>query len=184
VESDRPVPRLLADTVRAIVEILRVVAPPLALVVLLVTLVFSRGTLSLEGYAIALALALIAVGAFARRRGQARIWVLYLVGFIFFAHLRSLMDETGITTQTGYVIDMEQALFFGTVPTAWLQEHLFRGGVGLIEALSTIVYVTYFLAPHVAEPLIWLYRRFVLAVRGSCTLVSWSRLCCPRCRPG
>ena len=152
-------------------QILRWVVPPIALGVLLVSLLLSRGTLSIEGYAFALLLALAAIGLLARRRGQTRLWVLYLAGFILFAHLRSLTDETGIVAQTGYVIEMERALFFGQVPTVWLQERLFDGGVGLLEVLSTLVYVTYFLAPHLVALLIWRYRpeqfkRFVVAVLG------------------
>ena len=156
-------------------QILRRASAPMALGVLLISLVLSRGTLSPTGYALALALALAAMGLLTRTRGvpqgQARLWVLYLVGFVLFAHLRSLTDATGIAAQTGYVIDMEQALFFGQSPTVWLQERLFHGGIGLIEALSTIVYVTYFLAPHVVALLIWRYRpalfaRFVAAILG------------------
>ena len=174
-EHGSQAPSLLAETVAAIGEILRRAAPPIALGVLLFSLVLSRGTLSLTGYALALGVSLGAIALLARGRGGQsggrRLWVLYLVGFILFAHLRSLTDETGIPVQTSYVIDMEQALFFGQSPTVWLQGRLFDGGVGLIEALSTLVYVTYFLAPHVVALVIWRYRpalfkRFVVAILG------------------
>ena len=171
--SRRQAPPIVQDTAQAMGQILTVVAPPVALGVLLVTLVLSRGTLSLEGYAIALGLALLAVGVLARRRGNVRLWALYLVGFILFAHLRSLTDETGIAAQTGYVIEMERFLFGGQVPGLWLQERLFPAGrIGLVEVASSLVYLTYFLAPHVVALLIWRYRprdfrRFVLAVLGA-----------------
>lgn len=160
---------LLAETGLALRQILRVLLAPLALVTLLLTLVVSRGTLSLEGYGFALAVALVAVAALSRGRGQGRLWALYLVGFIVFAHLRSLADETGIRPQADYVIAIEETLFLGGAPTVWLQERLFNGGVGLVEGLSSLVYVTYFLAPHVAALLIWryrlaLFRRFVVGV--------------------
>jgi hypothetical protein len=164
-------PSLIAETALALREILRWLLPAAALVVLLFTLVVSRGTLSLGGYGVALAAALVAVAVLSRRRGQGRLWALYLVGFIVFAHLRALTDETGIAVQTQYVIDIEEALFFGVTPTVWLQERLFRGDIGPLEMLSSLVYVTYFLAPHVAALLIWRYRpglfkRFVVAVLG------------------
>ena len=162
---------LIAETALALREILRWLLPAVALVVLLFTLVVSRGTLSLGGYGVALAAALVAVAVLSRRRRQGRLWALYLIGFIVFAHLRALTDETGIAVQTNYVIDIEEALFFGVTPTVWLQERLFDGGIGPLEVLSSLVYVTYFLAPHVVALLIWRYRpglfkRFVAAVLG------------------
>jgi len=90
-----------------------------------------------------------------RRNRAFRLWVVYVLGFTLFAHLRTLADETGLPVQVGYVIDAEQAVF-GAVPTVWLQEHLFQpGAVNALDVLAVATHLSYFLVPHALAIALW-----------------------------
>jgi membrane-associated phospholipid phosphatase len=93
-----------------------------------------------------------------------RPWALYLIGFLALAQLRSYADGLGVPVQYEYPVVMEKALFFGTLPTVWLQDRLYAyAHLGPIEAYTTVVYLSFFIVPHaVALGLsVWDRPRFV-----------------------
>ena len=132
------------------------------------------GSPALAVGAVAVSLGLLYVVA--RRDRAFRLWAGYVLGFLFFAHLRSLADETGIPVRFEYVADLEQALFAGQSPTVWLQEHLYvPGNGGPLEIAATSVYFSYFFAPHLVALWLWLRRRdlfgrYVTALLGTAYL--------------
>jgi membrane-associated phospholipid phosphatase len=84
------------------------------------------------------------------------LWAVYILGFVLFAHLRTLADETGVATQFAYPIDVDEAMFFGQVPTIWLQEHFYTyGATGPLEVFTMPVYLSYFVVPHIVAFIIW-----------------------------
>jgi membrane-associated phospholipid phosphatase len=104
--------------------------------------------------AVALAAILVAFG------GGVRPWALYIGGFVFFAQLRSYADELGVPVSYEYAITLEKALFFGTVPTVWLQERFYEfGRPGVLEAYTMTVYLSYFFLPHVLAFCLWKWDR-------------------------
>lgn len=107
-------------------------------------------------YGGAVVVSMAAVFVTARRAADVRLWGLYILGFVLFAHLRTLADETGNAVQFAYPIEMDEALFFGQVPTVWLQDRLYSfGHTGPLEVFTMGVYLSYFVAPHLVAFAIW-----------------------------
>lgn len=123
-------------------------------------LAFIRSGVPLYVYAGAVGISLAAVWVTVRDSADLKTWALYLTGFVVFAQLRTFADETGIATQFGYVIDAEKALFFGEVPTIWLQSKLYEvGQIQSLEPPTIVIYVTYFVFPHLAVFAAWRFDR-------------------------
>lgn len=117
----------------------------------------------------AVAVSLVALYAVDRRSGGFGLWAAYLLGFVLFAHLRTLADETGIQPKGQYVLDAEEELFAGTIPSEWLQRRLFDEGVGMLAVASAVVYLSYFVVPHAVALALWkknpnAFRRYGLAL--------------------
>ena len=68
-----------------------------------------------------------------------------------------LLFATNVTPQ----IDAEKLLFFGTVPTVWLQDHLWHGSFDLrwYDYAAWMVYVSYFVAVYVLAAVLWFFAR-------------------------
>lgn len=97
---------------------------------------------------------------FARRVKYLQYGPLYVLGLFVYTILRSFADKTGIAPRAEYVIDIEEKIFFGHVPTAWLQQHLFQpANIGVLDWLTVQVHWSYFFLPHLVGLLIWLFRR-------------------------
>lgn len=80
---------------------------------------------------------------------QYRLWAAYVLGIVVFSHLRSLADETFIATRFRYVIEIEEFLFVGHVPTVWLQERLYDlGEVSALDTFMVWVHLSYFFVPY------------------------------------
>ena len=142
----------------------------LLLVGALASLIAVRLDIPFYVYPIATGVLLAALYATVRGGSDFRVWAMYILAFVLFAHLRTLADETGNPTQFGYPIDLEKALFMGTVPTVWLQDHLYSfGKTRALELFSAFIYLTYFFAPHLAALAVWRldrgrFRLYVVAV--------------------
>ena len=141
---------------------------------LVLVLVRSAAPPHLLAGAVTISLALLYVVG--RRDAAFRVWAVYMLAFLLFAHLRSLADETGIPARFDYVVDLEQTLFAGTTPTLWLQERLYAvGEIGVAEIASVAVYTSYFVVPHLVALVLWLRRpelfgRYAAALLGTAYL--------------
>ena len=123
-------------------------------------LAFIRSGVPIYVYAGAVAVSLAGVWLTVRESADLKVWAFYLVGFVLFAQLRTLADETGIATQYAYAIDAEKALFFGGIPTIWLQDQFYSvGKIGVLEPLTIMTYGTYFVFPHVVVFAAWRFDR-------------------------
>lgn len=123
-------------------------------------LAFIRGGVPIYVYVAAAGISLAGVWVTVRDSADLKVWAFYLVGFVLFAQLRTLADETGIATQFAYVIDAEKTLFLGEIPTVWLQSHFYSvGRMGPLEPLTIMVYITYFIFPHVVVFAAWRFDR-------------------------
>jgi PAP2 superfamily len=143
--------------------VLRVIALVVALVLL--AKVRSGSGVLLHGAVIAVSLTCIYI---ALGKGF-RVWALYVVGFVAFAQLRAYGDEIGTPVQYDYVITAEKLLFFGTLPTNWLQDWFYEyRRAGVLEVYTMFVYLFYFFAPHIVAFALWKwdfprFQRFGLA---------------------
>jgi membrane-associated phospholipid phosphatase len=124
-------------------------------------------------YLFILAAALPVAGIALLGAGRDRsVWIVYILGFVVFAYLRALADETPIPVQFSYAIDLERALFLGTVPTIWLQARFYQlGQPSLVDQLTVFIHFTYFFVPHVFAFTLWrqnhlVFRRYVAAALG------------------
>ena len=68
--------------------------------------------------------------------------------------LRGAADGLFFDAHVTPQIDAEKLVFFGTVPTVWLQEHLWDGPLDLhwYDYAAWLVYVSYFLATYLLAP--------------------------------
>jgi membrane-associated phospholipid phosphatase len=98
----------------------------------------------------------------ARSRGDYRLWALYTGGFALFSVVRSFADETGIATHISDLVVAEKTLAFGSVPTVWLQTHLFDPRqIGWLDRATTYVHWSYFVLPHIFAAYLFLERRYL-----------------------
>ncbi len=107
-------------------------------------------------YPIAVVVSLTAIYVTAGQGSHFRPWAVYILGFVLFAHLRTLADETGNPARFQYAIDLEKMLFAGVVPTLWLQDHLYElGKTGALEVYSLATYLTYYPTAHLVALAVW-----------------------------
>jgi membrane-associated phospholipid phosphatase len=122
----------------------------------LLTLVLARGNAPIEVLIALVAVVLGALYLLDRKSGRVGLWAAYLVGFVLFALLRSMADETGVPIRSEYVVDAEQWLFGGTLPTDWLQQRLYdAGSTDVLDVFVVAVIFSYYVAPHLVALLLW-----------------------------
>lgn len=101
-------------------------------------------------------LVLLGVALFLNRGGRfLRDWVPVFVGALGYLLSASAVQSFGFAVHYTPQIEAERALFGGTLPTVWLQEHLYGGTTGLLEVVSALFYVSHFLAPVALAFMIW-----------------------------
>lgn len=72
-------------------------------------------------------------------------WLPFVALLYLYDYSRGLAEGLGSTVQVAGPVEWERALFFGTVPTVWLQQHLYDPGyVHWWEAVGSVVYVSHF----------------------------------------
>jgi membrane-associated phospholipid phosphatase len=96
----------------------------------------------------------------ARRVKYLQYGPLYVLGLLIYTIMRSFADQTAIPPRYDLVIAVEERIFFGHVPTVWLQEHLFRpASLGPLDWLTVHIHWSYFFVPHIGAALVWIFRR-------------------------
>jgi len=85
-----------------------------------------------------------------------RDWGLVLVCFLGYAAGANALPDIGVDVHFTPQIDTERFLFFGHLPTIWLQQHLHHG-TGPLEVFSILMYLSHFVVPGLLASLIWLY---------------------------
>jgi len=124
---------------------------------------------SFFGWGLAVTAAIVAV-PLSRFRQYAVAFLPYGLVWLGFTLLRSLADETPVPLRTAQVTRVERAMFLGTTPTIWLQDHLFNPlHISWLDYLTTFTHWSYFFVPHIVAILIWrarptLYRRYLITM--------------------
>jgi hypothetical protein len=112
----------------------------------------------------------IAIGLACASVGRRPVWFLWLlIDFLPFAavlvvydHLRGLADTVGMPTWWTPPITVDKFLFFGHVPTVWLQEHLKHqrfSGTTWYDVVVCLTYYSFFFLPYVTAAFMWLRSR-------------------------
>jgi hypothetical protein len=88
-----------------------------------------------------------------------RDWTLVFAGL--FAYLATGHFQPAFDVGVHYrpQLEVDKLIGFGTVPTIWLQAHLYSGRIGILEISSTLVYVSHFVVPLVLGLYLWFGRR-------------------------
>jgi hypothetical protein len=106
----------------------------------------------------ALLIMVVAVAVYREWGGRAiRDWGLVFVAFISYAVAADAVPDLGFKVHYTPQIEAERLLHGGTLPTIWLQEHLYQGQAAALEIFSIAMYLSHFLAPVLLASLIWLY---------------------------
>lgn len=132
----------------------------------LAVLVFALGSLILartvlRGALPSLAQVLLLMLAFAlytNRGGRfLRDWVPVFVGALAYVVGDHAVQTFDFPVHYTPQLDGERLLAFGTVPTIWLQSHLYTGSTGPLEVFATVMYVSHFFAPLLLGFFIWAF---------------------------
>jgi hypothetical protein len=87
-------------------------------------------------------------------------WLPFTAVLILYDHSRNLADSAGMPLHMVDVADAEKALFFGQVPTVWLQAHFYAPGhVHWYDAVATLTYSSHFLVTPVLAAVFWFSNR-------------------------
>lgn len=110
---------------------------------------------------VVIGLAITCLGRGWRRMLQVAVdWLPFTVVLMLYDHSRSLADTMGMPVHVADIAWAERDLFGGTVPTIWLQQHLYTPGhVHLYDALATLVYTSHFVVTPALAAAFWLRRR-------------------------
>jgi membrane-associated phospholipid phosphatase len=87
-------------------------------------------------------------------------WLPFTLVLVVYDVSRGLATLVGLPLHESDVAAVDRTLFFGTVPTVWLQQHLLRpGSPQWYDALATLVYTSHFLATPIVAAVLWLRDR-------------------------
>jgi hypothetical protein len=110
-----------------------------------------------EGLSIAALITLLAACAlYANRVARfVRDWVPVFLGLVLYVMTEASVPDLGMKIHYTPQIEVDRVLGFGTLPTTWLQGHLYGGGTGPLELFSLAMYASHFLAPLLLAFLLW-----------------------------
>lgn len=115
----------------------------------------------------------IATGLLAASIGQGRRmlyvirdWLPFAIVLLAYDLSRGAANLVGRPTLWHWQADMDRWLFFGTMPTVWLQERLKLPHPPWWEVVLSTVYMSFFILPYVIAAVLWLrdrdeWKRFV-----------------------
>jgi hypothetical protein len=87
-----------------------------------------------------------------------RDWGLIIVGVVAYGITVRVVPEMGFPVHYEPQIAVDRVLGFGTVPTVWLQEALYNGRTGVLEAFAIGFYLSHFFAPLALGLYLWFRR--------------------------
>ena len=88
-----------------------------------------------------------------------RDWTLVFAGLFAYLATGHFQPAFDIGVHYRPQLEADKLIGLGTVPTIWLQDHLYSGQIGILEICSTLVYVSHFVVPLVLGLYLWFGRR-------------------------
>jgi membrane-associated phospholipid phosphatase len=88
-----------------------------------------------------------------------RDWLPFAVVLIAYDLSRGAATLVGRPTLWQWQADTDRRLFFGTVPTVWLQEHLKLPDPPWWEVVISTIYMSFFILPYIVAAVLWLRDR-------------------------
>jgi hypothetical protein len=132
---------------------------------------------------VAILMLMVAFAVYTNRGGRfLRDWVPVVLVLVAYGATVSAVPSLGLGIHYLPQIDADRVLGFGTLPTAWLQDHLYQGATGPLEVFSVAMYLSHFIAPLLLAFLIWaawngrgfadlLFGLLVVSILGSITFL-------------
>lgn len=119
--------------------------------------VVSKGGLPSLGQGLAF---MLAFALYTNRGGRfVRDWAPVILGLYAYSLSEGLAYRLELPVRYLPQIDVDKVIGLGTVPTIWLQHHLYHGTTGPLEVFSLAMYASHFLAPLVFAFFVWSTRR-------------------------
>jgi hypothetical protein len=113
-----------------------------------------------------LLLVYIATGLIAASIGQGhkvfavvRDWLPFALVLVLYDFSRGAADMLGARTLWQFQPNADRWLFFGTVPTVWLQEHIKMAQPPWWEVIISSIYMSFFVLPYLVAGVLWLRNR-------------------------
>jgi hypothetical protein len=88
-----------------------------------------------------------------------RDWLPFALVLVLYDLSRGAADMLGGATLWQFQPAADRWLFFGTVPTVWLQEHIKMAQPPWWEIIISSIYMSFFVLPYVVAGVLWLYNR-------------------------
>lgn len=89
-----------------------------------------------------------------------RDWAPFVLALLAYQYSAGFADDVGAPIHITGTIGADRLLFGGTVPTLWLQHHLYRPGhVRWYDVIAAFVYFSHFVASLAVAVVLWLRRR-------------------------
>lgn len=83
-------------------------------------------------------------------------WLPFTIVLVIYDNSRKIADTAGMPLHVTDVVGWEKAIFFGHVPTVWLQQHFYQvGHVHWYDALASLIYSSHFLVTPVLAAYFW-----------------------------
>jgi PAP2 superfamily len=112
-----------------------------------------------------LVLLYIASGLLAASIGRTKLWTVlrdwlpFAVVLLVYDVSRGAARLVGTPTLWHWQVGADKSLFFGTVPTVWLQERLKLAVPPVWEVAVSTIYMSFFVLPYVVAGVLWLRNR-------------------------
>jgi hypothetical protein len=102
-----------------------------------------------------------------------RDWLPFAVVLVAYDLSRGAARMIGRPTMWNWQVDVDRWMFFGTVPTVWLQERLKLPYPPWWEIVISTVYMSFFILPYLVAAVLWLrdreeWKAFVRLFAGLC----------------
>jgi hypothetical protein len=106
-----------------------------------------------------------------------RDWIPFVVILLSYEFLRGFADTLTGRVHYHAMINFD-SLLFGTLPTVWLQDHLFNpNSLHIYDYVGTLVYLMHFVVPFVFGLILWLKNRhYFLRFSAAFLLLSFAGL--------
>jgi hypothetical protein len=104
-------------------------------------------------------LAVASIGQGRRMLYVIRDWLPFALVLVAYDLTRGAADFIGRPTMWHWQVNADRWLFFGTMPTVWLQEHIKLPNPPWWEVVLSTVYMSFFVLPYVVAGVLWLRDR-------------------------
>ena len=88
-----------------------------------------------------------------------RDWLPFALVLVVYDLSRGAADLIGRPTMWHWQADADRAMFFGVMPTVWLQEHLKQPHPPWWEVVISTTYMSFFIVPYVIAGVLWMRNR-------------------------